>query len=258
MTIIALHSDLHLDIQPAHEKWLRRTPDILILAGDITRIDKAEKLLVELTETHPLLEVIYVTGNHEYYDIADMMKAEAELAAALINHPRIHFLQCESVELSGIRFIGCTGWSQMLALGKAEQQKVQEKVGKVINDFYLIGIDGRRFTPNDCIQLGKQHYQWLESQLSLPRDKKTKTVVITHFSPSLKTSHPLFSIDEISAYFCASFDALIEKYQPEIWAFGHTHANFDIPMGKTRVVSNQQGYGHECKDSYEPNMVIWL
>lgn len=256
MTTIALHSDLHLELQAAPINLLKDAPDILILAGDITRIDQAETLLIGLADHHPNMQILYVSGNHEYYRIGDMWQAEADLRAALADQPRIHFLQCNTVELSGIRFLGCTGWSRLLTLGEPRQQSVQKVVGHAINDFFVIGMGDRRFTTEECIQLGQQHYQWLEQELSKPCDQFT--VVITHFAPSLKVNNPNYPITDLSAYFCSDYDRLIEQYQPTLWAFGHTHANFDIQMGATRVVSNQKGYGRECEDSYQAQWITSL
>ena len=44
---------------------------------------------------------------------------------------------------------------------------------------------------------------------------------------------------------------IIEKYQPCLWVYGHTHECDDQMIGKTRIVSNQLGYpkgdgGSEC------------
>jgi len=257
MTIIALHSDLHLERQKKPEGWLVDVPDILILAGDIVRIDSAKDLLLELSDEYPSMHIIYVTGNHEYYGIAEMLKAEHALKASLSLHKRIHFLQCHAVEILNIHFIGCTGWSQMLSLGNEKQVQAKEVVGQSINDFYQIGYEGSIFTPDDCIELGKQQYEWLEAAL-LAETTCKQTVVITHFAPSLSVANPNYPIDEMSAYFYSSFDDLIEKYQPAIWAFGHTHFNFDICMVATRVTSNQHGYGRECQGSYQANRVITL
>ena len=254
MITLALHSDLHLELQAAPADWLKEAPDILILAGDITRIDQVKTLLVKLADCHPKMQILYVTGNHEYYRIDDMIKAEAELSAALADQPRIHFLQCDTVELDGIRFLGCTGWSRLLTLGKAKQKRAQQVVGQSINDFFLIGMGDRRFTTDDCIQLGQQHYDWLATELAKPCD--TLTMVITHFAPSLTVNNPHYPVTELSAYFCSDYDALIKQYQPTLWAFGHTHANLDIQIGATRVVSNQKGYGRECEDTYQPQWIL--
>ena len=257
MTSIALHSDLHLERQGLPKDWLQEMPDILILAGDIVRIDDSYRLLTDLADKYKDMQILYVTGNHEYYDIENMLEAERILKASLKSHERIHFLQNDTIEINGIRFLGTTGWSRMLSLGIEKQLEAKYLVGYSINDFRLIGYEDRIFTVDDCIELGEQQYEWLKTELS--KDTGCKhTVVITHFSPSLKLRNTQFPIDEMSAYFHASFDDLIEKYQPDIWMFGHTHANFDIHMGMTRVISNQKGYGRECINSYQPDWVISL
>jgi predicted phosphodiesterase len=257
MTTIALHSDLHLELQRLPTGWLSTIPDVLILAGDILYIDRVEHLLIELTDRHSELQIIYITGNYEYYGCQDMLAAEDALKATLDAYDRIHFLQCDTVELFNIRFIGCTGWPRMLSLGKEKQQQASCVVGQSINDFYQIGMGEKIFTTDDCIELGEQHYKWLEQILSAPTPCK-HTVVITHFAPSLNVANPKYPIDEMSAYFYSSFDDLIEKYQPNVWAFGHTHANFDIQMGLTNVISNQHGYGKECLDSYLVSGVLTI
>jgi predicted phosphohydrolase len=257
MTTIALHSDLHLELQHRPKAWLSTVPDILILAGDISYIDRIEQFLVELIDQHAELQIIYITGNHEYYGNEEMLKAEEALKASLDAYDRIHFLQCETVELFNIRFIGCTGWPRMLGLGKDKQQQASRVVSQSINDFYQIGMGDRSFSTDDCIALGEQHYKWLAQTLATPTSCE-HTVVVTHFAPSLNVANPNYPIDEMSAYFCSSFDELIKMYQPDIWVFGHTHANFDLHMGATRILSNQHGYGKECQSDYQPNGIIVL
>ena len=256
MITIGIHSDLHLELQAGHQDWLTIVPDILILAGDILKIDDAAEFLKRLSKKHTGMHIIYVAGNHEFYRNYDMKKAELDLYAELDNEPHIHFLQCDAIEISGIRFLGCTGWSQMLGLGRDRQEAVMGSAGSRINDFYIIGFDRKRFTAEDCVELGDYHKQWLEQELSNISD--LPTVVITHFSPALDFGNPNYPVDNISAYFCSDYGDLIEKYQPVYWLFGHTHFNFDTTVGNCRVVSNQRGYGQECIDSYEPNKLVEL
>ncbi len=255
MTKIALHSDLHLDIQKLPDGWLKTIPDILVLAGDILRIDKSISFLNDLAEQYADMHIIYVTGNHEYYYVDDMVLAEKEIKNCFQGHPRIHFLQKNIVEIQGIKFLGATGWSTMLGLGADKQQESKLIVEQSINDFRLIGYDGNIFKGDDCIELGDEHYRWLESILKQD-NHSSKTVVITHFAPSILVRNPKYPIDAITAYFLSCYDELIFKYSPEIWMYGHTHANFDTKIGKTRVISNQKGYGRECYESYKPDWII--
>ena len=44
MTTIALHSDMHLELQKLPECWLDSLPDVLILAGDISYISDIASL----------------------------------------------------------------------------------------------------------------------------------------------------------------------------------------------------------------------
>jgi len=196
-----------------------------------------------------------VTGNHEYYGAQNLTRREKYLRDALAGNKNIHFLQCDSVEISGVRFLGCTGWSRMLCFGKDRRNKVKKVVKESVNDFIEIDYKDGKFTPEDCVKLGEEHFNWLDEELSKPT-KCNKTVVVTHFAPSLKVANPKFPVDEISAYFNSGFDSLIEKHQPDLWAFGHNHANFDINIGETRVISNQRGYGKECADTYLSNFMI--
>lgn len=45
---------------------------------------------------------------------------------------------------------------------------------------------------------------------------------------------------------------IIEKYQPNLWIYGHTHECDNHRVGKTQIISNQLGYPNgddsfECK-----------
>jgi Icc-related predicted phosphoesterase len=35
---------------------------------------------------------------------------------------------------------------------------------------------------------------------------------------------------------------IIEKYQPDLWVYGHTHFDDDRKLGATRIISNPAGY----------------
>ena len=35
---------------------------------------------------------------------------------------------------------------------------------------------------------------------------------------------------------------IIEKHQPALWVYGHTHECDDQMIGRTRIISNQRGY----------------
>jgi metallophosphoesterase superfamily enzyme len=96
MTTIALYSDLHLELQYRPAEWLTTVPDILILAGDISYLDRVDLFLVELIDRYSELQIVFIAGNHEYYGSQYMQEAENKLKASLAAYDRIHFLQCDT------------------------------------------------------------------------------------------------------------------------------------------------------------------
>ena len=115
---ILVFSDLHLELAP---KWdlsvKRRWPDydVAVCAGDIAG---SIALSVALLATHPVLgakPLVYVPGNHEYWDEQMDYAEQAGRWAALGTN--VHFLQGEGVTIDGVRFIGATLWTDYAITG---------------------------------------------------------------------------------------------------------------------------------------------
>jgi hypothetical protein len=94
----------------------------------------------------------------------------------------------------------------------------------------------------------------LEQQLEKPTD--FKTVVITHHGPHAVCLHPAFPLNKMSAAFHSNLDDLIEASHIDAWVFGHTHANVDEVVLKTRIVSNQAGYPGEKVSVFDASFTI--
>ncbi len=103
---IITYSDLHLEFGGNWRIPDNIDSDIMILAGDIITFRNFQPL-------HTLLEnwdkpVLYVTGNHEYYNCR-MGESEAAFRARLNDHlPRVRYLQNESTSIDGVHFFGGT------------------------------------------------------------------------------------------------------------------------------------------------------
>lgn len=260
---IALHSDLHLELQDwpqgmmaSHIPGTREYPDVIVLAGDIANLMEVGDYLQELSEGFPTSHILYVPGNHEGYGIADVQAAESALTLRFVNHPRIHVLQQDSVVIGDVRFLGCTLWSSFLGNGQARQAISRLRAQKTIEDFRVIGYQKRVFTADDCQALSEQHQAWLAQELATPFNGKT--VVVTHFAPSMSLANRRFDPSDITPYFNQDLDQLIHQYAPDLWCYGHTHDNFDLEIGTTRLVSNQRGYGNECAHSYNANLLVYI
>jgi hypothetical protein len=157
----------------------------------------------------------------------------------------VHFLECDSVTIDGVRFLGCTLWTNFRLYGDQHQRRLQQAAEDCIADFWAIRFSNRRFLPSDANALFGQSYAWLERELAKPFDGKT--VVITHFGPHIVAKHHKYATDDpASAYFISDCTALMQQFPIDLWIYGHTHNSIDVRLESgTRLVSNQRGYPGE-------------
>lgn len=223
--------------------------DVVVLAGDIdTGIAGLKWAAAEADRLGK--GVVYVAGNHEFYhhDIA-LVDRLREFAAA---HERIHFLERDAVVIGGVRFLGCTFWTDYRAAGDPILAMLE--VRRRLNDHYQIRKRPHLFLPEDALDLHELSRAWLQSQLAQPFDGKT--VVVTHHGPSPVCHPPQFAIDALASAFWSDLTDLVER--ADVWCFGHTHHNIDVQVGKCRLVANQRGYPKEGTRGYRPGLVIEL
>lgn len=253
---ICLASDLHLEFPNADRQMLDfpEDADVIVLAGDIHVGDGSAREALALAARYPRAEIVWIAGNHEFYrrNIDDQLKTYRDISAA---HPRVHFLENESVEIQGVTFLGCVLWTDFSLLGDSERSSAL--ADRQINDFYLIKTARKReFTAQDAALRFKASRSFLDKALSM--GDPDKTVVVTHFSPGLETVSQNFDISDITPYFQANVIDLIDRYQPSHWIFGHNHYSNDLRRGRTRLISNQGGYPAELGmiPAYDPTRVV--
>lgn len=106
-------SDLHVEFAPfVPDATVLQGVDAVVLAGDI---HQGTRGIEWARKTFSSLPVIYVAGNHEFYGhhwdrLLDELRAAAELWD-------VHFLENDAVSLGGVRFLGCTLWSDFEYFG---------------------------------------------------------------------------------------------------------------------------------------------
>lgn len=257
---IALASDLHLTPfrSDRRNNALNFPPDvdIIVLAGDIAVGVQSIREAIELADRYPSSHVILVAGNHEFYyrNIDSQIEGYRESCA---QHDRVHFLENHSIELLGVKFIGCTLWTDFSILG--EPELAMDHAKRMISDFICIqGNAGDYITPQFVFRKFEESYQFLDETLA--NCNPEKTVVISHFPPGLETRNKNFSLDPLTAYFQANVSYLLDFYQPALWLYGHNHFSNDLKIGRTRLVSNQLGYPAEEGHipPYDPLKLITL
>jgi Icc-related predicted phosphoesterase len=269
---IQLLSDLHLETHPHFIPEVAPTADVLILAGDIGSYQAGSVLLGQADEDFGLsrfsprqdlgawpVPVFFVPGNHEYdgmpfEDAHEKLQATCERLDIVFLHQRV-------VVSSGVRFIGCTLWSDFEALvprtGPMTQQlKARDKAERAAN-FYLkktgTTFQGEPFL-SDAVRAQAQADQaWLSKALSEPFDGPT--VVVTHFAPSLQSADPRYGLTPGTAGFCNALDHLLP--QANLWLHGHLHCAHDYVSQGCRVVANPLGYARKNEQlAFEPQKIV--
>ena len=236
---IAYISDLHLEFtrMTSWDKIITKNWDIdwLILAGDIGGKD-----LVQLEDFFLFCkkqgynQIVYIPGNHEYY--RGNYRAQHWELEKLCHHMDIRF--CDTIHRSGdVLFVPTTLWAYLPL-----DSMVAQAVRRNINDFRI--VEG--MTPELMNDLHLKSKLFIESALKFGNMSNLKTVVVTHFSPSMRGLHPRYNPeDPINQYFHNSLEDLILAYHPNIWIHGHTHDTCDYWIEDTHVLCNPLGYPGE-------------
>lgn len=245
-------SDLHLEFSTLDP--IATGADVIVLAGDI---GKKSNGIFWARDAFPETPIIYVPGNHEFYNTDRLETLSLMRIAAYECH--VNLLDDDEVVIGGVRFLGSTLWTDFCLFGKEEQQFVMGWGQQRLNDFMLIH-DGRLgyFSPMRSVELHKQSLAWLAAKLDEPFDGET--VVVTHHLPSALSVAERFKSDALSACFASNLDHLFGK--AGLWIHGHTHDNFDYEANGTRVICNPRGYvtnnhtGSIENKSFNPALVV--
>lgn len=250
-----LLSDLHLERDPAFCPTYADGADVLILAGDVGSYQAGSRLrsddfgLGRFAPSETAWQrVIFVPGNHEY-DQLDFEETHDRLKQTC-QRLGITFLERSELVLdSTIRVLGTTLWSDFDALAslppipKSEAQiaQLRSKAFRAAN-FYLRKFstlkEGAPMLAEEMRELALSCQSWLRDGLSKPFDGKT--LVITHFAPSLRSADPRYGITPGTAGFCNALDELFSNV--DVWVHGHLHCPNSYRVGNCRIVSNSLGY----------------
>ncbi len=239
-------SDLHTEF--ADFSPPETDADVVILAGDIGvglgGIEWAARRF-------PKALVIYVPGNHEFYDHDIGLTGELKAAAP----SNIHVLNNDMLELDGIRFVGSTLWTDFKLYGEGEAWFARQRAKRLIEDFASIKNGNRRFTPEDSVEIHEASKTWLVGELERKLDGPT--VVVTHHLPTPTSVADRYANDPLNPVFASRLEDVVEKYQPELWIHGHTHVPCDYALFGTRVVCNPRGYpGENRRSEFRDDLVV--
>jgi calcineurin-like phosphoesterase family protein len=245
-------SDLHLEVSNFKSHIASNDADAIILAGDIWTSDAGIRWARAIWPNHSIL---YVPGNHEYYR-SDLDEANASMQEAAKENG-VYFLNDVEVIIDGVRFLGCTLWTNFKLYGESLREECMLEGERFLNDFRLIRKDGGHFSAIDSVNLHNKSVAWLETKLK--REKfDGPTVVVSHHAPSYASVVPRFAKDMLSACFASRLDHLLGY--SELWVHGHMHDSLDYMQGRTRVICNPRGYtryeGGEENHAFNPVLIV--
>jgi hypothetical protein len=277
---IQLLSDLHLETHPHFTATPTPGADVLVLAGDIGSYQPGSKLTAldipdfGLRRFSPLpvadggaawpVPVLFLPGNHEY-DGLDFDEAHQRLRETCERLGMV-WLERETVVLAGVRFVGCTLWTDFDALGAVnpqaadsaltQQLQAREKAFRAANFYLKKNHAFRNAQPMlaDAVrEEGLKSQDWLRQALAKTFDGPT--VVVTHFSPSLLSADPRYGLNAGTAGFCNDLDDLLSSAR--LWLHGHLHCPADYVKNGCRVVANPLGYARKGEQAaFLPQLLI--
>lgn len=240
-------SDLHAEFAPFDPP--ETGADVVVLAGDVSTGVRGIDLIRGWFPDRP---VIYLAGNHEYY--RESIPRHTEKLREAARDAGIHFLENDAVEIGGVRFLGCTLWTDFELYGSWMTDALAAQ--QAMNDFRLIRTDpdSRRFRPADARAMHQRSLRWLREMVETPFDGPT--VVVTHHAPSMLSVRPIFRRDPVTAAYASNLEWMLDGAAIPLWIHGHTHLSVDYTIDGTRVYANQRGYPNEPAPGFDPARTI--
>ena len=244
-------SDLHLEHAPFTVPAV--DADAVILAGDVAPGTRGIEWMRRQLDGRLIL---YVAGNHEFYghDLPGLTPRLRDAARG----SGIHVLENDAVVIDGVRFLGCSLWSDFDFAGAENRANSMRICERLVNDYKQIRASDpdRLLTPQDTRGLHVASRAWLATALAAPHDGPT--VVITHHAPLVRDAPENPVLAAIGGAFASDLSELMDGEHAALWVFGHIHRTVDTEVNGTRVLSNQRGYPHETVTGFDPGLVVEL
>lgn len=252
---LQLLSDLHLETE-TFEPAAAPGADLLVLAGDIdSRWDELQHFA-----DWPV-PVLFVAGNHEFdrRDLDTALPALQQRCGELgITMLERQCLVVEDADGRRIRLLGTTRWCDFDLFGAERRPKAMRAAA------YFMGLmqttqGGAPFDVDAVRAEALACKAWLQAELTRSDETFDRTVVITHFAPSVRSADPRYGANSSTASFCNADDDLLPH--ADLWLHGHLHCRHDylVPHdgGTTRVVCNARGHGKRGEpDGHRPLLTL--
>lgn len=243
MVKLLIYSDLHLENSAfVPDPDAVREADVIVLAGDI---HPGAHAVLWARQSFAQKPIVYVAGNHEFYG-NEWDRTLDELRTAAQQHD-VTFLEDSCAEIEGVRFLGCTLWSDFNYFGVHKQKAMRADAERNYSDYSSIHADADPVRGCLTTELSIARHQtslaWLAREL--PMGNPSNTVVVTHHYPNRNSCPVKYSNDAMTAAYGSHIDTDLIR-QAGLWIHGHTHSSQNYRIGDSkryvRVVCNPRGY----------------
>ncbi len=222
-----------------------------ILAGDIISLDYRHEdssydFLNFLTKRYS--QVIYVPGNHDYFDVSP---TELENTIDKWAFDRFRLLMPgDKITIGDYTVKGGTLWYTDIDI--PDDGKYPEGYDQTNSLFKRGFID---------YNLIREFEPWVYRQNAAFKEKVAATmgpkdIIVSHHLPSFKSVAPQFQNSMTNCFFVSDIEDYIIKGQPALYIHGHTHNPFDYKIGNTRVYCNPRGYPNERSNIDFANRIL--
>lgn len=287
-TIISVVSDVHLEFHNRLKGYhavpspIRDPPDavtVCVIAGDLGKPSSSLYRDFLVLAKSAFDRVVVIAGNHEYWKRrsgkhkrcgrvdtsvrpkkisggrVSMTEVERTAREVVGSIEGCDFLQKDAVIINGVRFLGCTLWTEILP--EHEGWALAE-----MNDYHsnvtVDDADGLRGAlPSDISAVHRDHRDWLRVAMAEPFEGPT--VVVTHHLPSTQLIDPHYHGDRLNCCYASdTLDYVMPKAEPPpaLWIHGHTHSRTLQTIGETCFVRNPWGYPSERLEKKSALIVI--
>ncbi len=254
---LQLLSDLHLETE-SFDPEPAPGAELLVLAGDIDATWQGYAHFAGWP-----VPVVVVAGNHEF-DRRELDTAWPALRETCARHG-LTLLQRETLLFTAadglrVRIAGATRWSDFDLFGAAQRPRAERAAAY----FQRQMAATRGGAPLDAAGVraeGLACRAWLDATLPR-RGGWDRTLVVTHFAPSLRSADPRYGRQPGTASFCNADDDLLPH--ADLWLHGHLHCRHDYLLPRagrapTRVVCQARGHvGRGEAEGHDPLRLITL
>lgn len=211
--------------------------DVLVLPGDIVNAVDFVRPITAICKKYKNAHVVYVHGNHEFYD-SDRDSVVKLTQQAMKKNSNLVWLDCTLKVINGQRFLGAPLWFSY-------DDRIPDTY-QYLSDFNLIN-DYETWVYRE----NKRAKEFFENNL------KEGDIVVTHHLPSYRCVHPTYMCNSLNHFFVSDVSYLIEERKPKYWFYGHSHKSNVTRIGDTTLVCNPCGYLFQPNVSFQEKLILF-